>query len=516
LTPERLTAGSWWRAPAIEDQMSSRRARTGQRTFAWLSALGLVCWFVVGFPFGNHNESYHWAAYFQHASLWDALWTRTLAATPRPLGQGLAFVGWYAGGGSSWPVQLFNLVVAAVALWMATRIVSARRTFALTAMVAGAGFFTGYIYLFHLHGIFYSPVLALMTALLYLHQARGLSPLKRDVVAFGCALGVGLLFHPYALLLFLGYLAGASIEQWAGSSAADLRRRTLLVTVSIAIVIAVRPGHHALSSENVRAFVTSYALTAVAPASAFLASLLAVATPLGIAGLSRPLRVALAGVILVCCGVGTLSGLPVLVVWVAIAIFKAAYLRKWALTGVTASAALLPFIAPSGSPTYAIFAIFASALVSASDWTAMERRLQAVWGRWVGAAALCACLLVIAVRMGVEVPIVSHAARPLMSEREKTRQLETIIDWMLTSEYGRWHLVLERNANPVELGRESIDRRSRPPTYQSYLDTYLDSRRDGDAAQSTLVVTFGDRNRAGMMLVKMVPGQFAGAAMVFK
>ena len=513
---ERPAAVSYLWVSTMEDQISSRWTRTGPRTFAWLSVLGIGCWFVVGFPFGNHNESYHWVAHFQHASLWDVLWTRTLAATPRPLGQGLAFVGWYAGGGSSWPVQLFNFVVAAVALWMAARTVAATRTFVLIAMAAGAGFFPGYIYLFHLHGIFYSPVLALISALLYLHEARGLSPIKRDMAAFVCALGVGLLFHPYAFLLFLGYLCGASIERWKESASTDVVRQVLLVATSVAIVIATRPEHHALSSENVRAFVTSYALSAIAPVSTVLASLLAAATPLGIAALRRPLRWGLAGVILVCCGVLTVSGLPVVVVWVATAIFKAAYLGKWALMGVTASAALLPFIAPSGSPTYAIFAIFASAIVSASDWRAIERRLQPLWGRWIGVAALCAGLLVSAVRLGVEVPIVSRAARPLMSEREKSKQLEAVIDWMLASEYRQWHLALERNANPVDVERESIERRSRPPTYQGYLDAYLNSQRDADAGRPTLVVTFGDRERVGMTLVKTVPGRLAGAAMVFK
>jgi hypothetical protein len=413
-------------------------------------------------------------------------------------------------------VQLFNLVIAAVALWVAARTVAATRTFVLIAMAVGAGFFPGYIYLFHLHGIFYSPVLALIAMLLYLHEAGGLSPIKREMVAFVCALGVGLLFHPYAFLLFLGYLCGASIERWRESSPTDVLRQVLLVAASVAIVIATRPAHHALSSENARAFVASYALTAIAPVSTVLASVLAAATPLGIASLRRPLRWGLAGVALASCGVLTMSGLPVVVVWVATAIFKAAYLGKWALMGVAASAALLPFIAPSGSPTYAIFATFASSMVLASDWGAIERRLQPLWGQWIGVAVLCAGLLVSAVRMGVEVPIASRVARPLMSEREKSRQLEAVIDWMLASEYRQWHLALERNANPVDVEREPIDRRSRPPTYQEYLDAYLNSRRDADAGQPTLVVTFGDREKAGLTLVKTVPGQFAGAAKVFK
>ena len=493
--------------------MMSFSART---TFAWLSALGVGCWFFIGFPFGNHNESYYWVARFQNMSAWDILWTGALAATPRPLGQGLAFLGWQVGGGSSWLVQLFNFAVAVVALGMTARIVSETRTFAVTAIAVGGGFFTGYVYLFHLHGIFYSPVLALVAVLLYLHEARGLSPLRRDVVAFACALGVGLLFHPYAFLLFLGHLAGACIERWKESSAADLRRRALLALLSVAVLAATRPGHHALSSDNVRALVASYALTEIAPLLAGLASILAAVTPLGIATLGPGLRCGLAGVVLVCCVVFAVAGLPVIVVWVAVAIVKTAYLGKWSLTGMTAAAALLPTIAPSGSPTYAIFAIFLSAIVLAWGWTAMERVLERLSGRWVVAVLVLAGLLAGAVRIGLEVPIVARAARPLMAEREKTMQLEAIVDWMLTSEYRDWSLLLEGNANPADGRREAVDRKWRPPTYQSYLDAYLASRQAARTAPSALVVTFGTHEQPGRTLVQTVPGRFAGAAMVFK
>ena len=499
-----------------EDRVSSRWIETDRATFAWLAAVGIGCWFVVGFPFGNHNESYYWAARFQYESGWDVLWTRTLAATPRPLGQGLAFFGWQVVGGSSWLVQLFNFAVAAVALCMTARIVPETRTFGVTAFAVGGGFFTGYVYLFHLHGIFYSPLLALIAALLYLHEAERLTPARRDVAAAACALGVGVLFHPYALLLFLGYVSGTVLERWEESSAADRLRQGTLALVSVAVLAATRPGHHAVSGDNVRAFVASYALAAMTPLLVVLASILAAATPLGIAALTRRQRFSLAGGALLCCAVFVVAGWPVVVVWIAVAIAKAACLGKWSLAGLTASAALLPIIAPSGSPTYAVFAMFVSAIVFAWGWTAMERMLEPLGARWIALALVLTVLLAGAVRIGIEVPVVSWAARPLMAEREKTKQLETIIDWMLASEYRHASLVLERNANPAEVGRAAVERRWRPPTYQDYLDAYLATRRGDGTGRPTLLVTFGNHEQPGMTLVKTVPGQFAGAAMVFK
>ena len=90
-----------WRANAVEDAQSSRGSETSRAAFAGLAALGIGCWFIIGFPFGNHNESYYWVAQFQYGSLWDVLWSKRLAATPRPLGQSFAFLGWQLAGGSS-------------------------------------------------------------------------------------------------------------------------------------------------------------------------------------------------------------------------------------------------------------------------------------------------------------------------------------------------------------------------------------------------------------------------------
>jgi hypothetical protein len=146
----------------------------------------------------------------------------------------------------------------------------------------------------------------------------------------------------------------------------------------------------------------------------------------------------------------------------------------------------------------------------------MERVLERLSSRWGVAVLVLAGLLAGAVRIGVEVPIVSRAARPLMAEREKTAQLEAVIDWMLASEYRGWSLVLERSANPADDRGDAVNRRWRPPTYQSYLDAYLASRQAVGANPSTLVVTFGTHEQPGMTLVKTVPGRFAGAAMVFK
>lgn len=486
---------------------------------AWLSAVGVGVWFVVGFPFGNHNESYYWVARFEQESIWDITWTRTLAATFRPGGQSLAYIGWWMSQGESWPVQLLNFGLAACALWASALAVRATRTFVLAAAVGGGVFFTGYIYLFHLHGVFYSPVLLLIAALLHLRRAGDIPEWLRDVAAWACSVAVGLLFHPYGLIIFLGYLGGVAIERWSRPSYRGWLRVGLLGALAVFALLANRPQwHRALSGDNVRAFLASYAFVEITPGISALAGVFAIATVLGIEDTTRRRRLAFAAAALVGSAMAYLAGFPVTLVWVAMAAFKMAYLAEWALVGMMASAAMLPAIATSGSPTYTIFVLLMSTVALAWGCAASEHALQRIDRRWIAAGVLMMVTFTGALRMGVEVPVFSEVARPLVAERERTRQLESVIEWMLASEYRGWQLTLEESANPVDVGRGAIDRRRRPPTYQPYLDAYLDSQRPSgtvDDGQS-LLVSFGTAQRENRTLVKSVPGRYAGEARVFK
>jgi hypothetical protein len=483
--------------------------------FAWLSFVGLTFWFLVGFPFGNHNESYYWVSRFQHERAWDVLGADTLAATFRPLGQGLAYVGWDLSGGSSWPVQLFNFAIAAIALRTIALVMTETRAFSVAAAVAVGGFFSGYLYLFHLHGVFYSPVLLVIAALLYLREAKGLTERRVDFAAFAGALATGVLFHPYAIVVYVGYVIGISVEKWTHSSSADRQRRLLFTILAVVALLVMRPGHQTLSNDSFQALMSSYALTEVAPLLMVLSTVLAAWTFLGIGSVKQSLGLG-SVLFLVSLALVVLTGAPVILLWICLAILKTAYRREWSLAGMSASAALLPGIAASGSPTYAVFAVLTSTVTLVRGSTGLEGVLERVSARWVPVAFLLICLLAGALRVGVDVPIIGRLAKPLLAEREKTHQLEAVIDWMLRSEYRQWRLTLEDNANPVDAGRGAVERGRRPPTYQSYLDAFLTSQRGADTAHENLLVTFGNQKRDDLMLVKTIPGLFADAALVYR
>src|SRR5262249_24766985 len=132
-----------------------------------LAIAGLSFWFWVGFPFANHNESYAWIAQLRTMDLHAAL-TRTLVgvANWRPLGTGTAWILYHAAHGSIAPVELLNYFVAAAAWAWVAWVVADRRVFGIAAFLVGGALFSGYIYLFHLHGIFYSPLLFFVAILL--------------------------------------------------------------------------------------------------------------------------------------------------------------------------------------------------------------------------------------------------------------------------------------------------------------------------------------------------------------
>jgi hypothetical protein len=383
--------------------------------------------------------------------------------------------------------------------------------------VTGGTFFAGFIYLFHAHGIFYSPILIIIAMLLHLNRADTLSAPRKGLTVFACALLVGLLFHPYSLILFFAFLCGRIVEQWKGFSSPERILQTLLALTILFAILCSRPSwHQVLPSTNVRGLLTSYRMNETAPILAVLATVFSAVTILSIEKMGLKLRISLAGAVVPCALALTAMGIPVVMLWVAVAVFKMCYLRKWSLASMIFGAALLPGIAPSGSPTYAIFALLLSVFALAEGFTAAERTLGYFDSRFAVALIFIAILMGGALRLGVKIPIVSRLAQPLIVEREKTEQLEAIINWLLASPYRNWNLQLDSVVNPIDSETLAANRAYRPPTYQDYLDAYLAARRSGPTVPQTLVVTFGGRDMKERTQVYAVGGRFAGPAMVFK
>ena len=481
-----------------------------------LAVLGISFWFVVGFPFANHNESFVIVTQLEHMSFSDVLVDRIYpVANYRPLGQAVAWLGYTLSGGSIAPVQLFNYIVAAAAWLVLFGALRERRVFGLAALIAGGVFFSGYIYLFHLHGVFYSPFLLFM-AMLFLIETRPLSrPLLLAVSLAGL---VAAFFHPYALPVYVAALIGFILERPAEFR--PYRMVTiggLAVAFGLLLFMVILPRHESVMTlpDMLAGLVTSYRMIEVNTAVSAVAAVFTVLTGLSLpAKVLRPTTGAIGAAILA--AVVWLMGMPLLAAWIFLCLVKAVLMRKWWLVFVLGGASLLPAPAATGSPTYAVFVILMCTGTLALGWSEAERWVREPVARLGAVAVVAALLLLVLLRTGVTVPGVSRLAAPIIAEKEKTYQLEEIARWLAASPYRDHEPVFLRSSSNPRGATDIVDRRFRTPTNQEYLSKYMRMIRRGEAAQGRVVyLGFGGEDMPGATRILELNSQYGGSASVY-
>jgi hypothetical protein len=212
--------------------------------------------------------------------------------------------------------------------------------------------------------------------------------------------------------------------------------------------------------------------------------------------------------------------LPIAIIWIIVALLKMAILRKWSLALLIVFTAPLPLGLPFGSPTYAIYAMFAGTLALPWAWEELERKINFPDMKTVLLFYGLALLLVVPLRNGINLPIISSFANPLLAEKEKTYQLKEIMDWVLASNYRDCKVLLHHDKySPAYSPSQAIARTHIPPTAQMYVDEYMEMMRgplNNQRARTTnLIVTFGNEGLPGMRLLKSLDGRWAGRASIF-
>lgn len=479
---------------------------------ALLPLAGFLVWFLVGLPWGPHTESFDWIVRLETLSLGQAAFARLPSVLSlRPLGIGLAWISYRVGGHDVALAQFVNAALALLAWWWLGRAVAARRTFALVALVVGGACFAGYIFVFHLHGVFYAPLLLLLAAMVHLAN-RPLGPGTLARAAGAAALAA--CFHPFALPLAVAFAAGALLESRALRTAAGFGAAAAVLAAAVALYLLLVPASaRGPAGDPLHGWRVSFATTEVSRLVSLAAAALATLAARGLgAGRAR-----VAAVLLVAGVAALLLALrwPVLPLWLAAAGLAAAAQGRWALAAVLATCVALPAANPTGSPTYAVFATFLAAALTAMTAPAEERLV------WLGAPAAATLLVLalslgVALRAGVPVPVATAVARPLVAERERTAQFPVLVRDYLRSGWAAHPLRFARGfARPAE--GDAVDRRYRPPTNDVHLATWLAHLRAGaPAAGETLYVAFGGDPLADGEVVLSVRGRAAGDALVFR
>ena len=486
-----------------------------QQNFLFLlfSIAGMSFFFFLGFPFANHQESYMWLPQLERINFLECFTNQIYpVANHRPLGIATAWLTYHVSG-DIYLQQFVNWLFAISSFIVLYFYCNNRVLFSLTAFVAGAGFFSGYIYLFHLQGVFYGPLQLYIAALLVL-GGRSSSISKRElIVLFAIAIVVAF-FHPFVLFVFIAFLIGIYLELLLNKKH-DLQRITILLAVGTAITWWLLVP--ALPSESLQyAFIggiVSYKLIEINALIGLLSLLLG-----GYVIWDKPFagrfRYILFIVLIPCSILFFFAKIPLLLIWIAACCLKMLLMRKWAMVSLIGATALLPFATATGSPTYAVFVIMACIYCTCFNATwIIKKRFVQVFAYFM--LVLLAVLFLLSAT-GYHVPVINKFLSPILAEKEKTFQLEKIIKTHISTYSSQgFSLQLVDSANYPVHSKNNIERLHRPPTNQFFLDQYL-KQTNVDSSRKKLLVTFGDQKVEGAKMILEEKGIWNGSAFVFE
>ncbi len=479
-----------------------------------LALLGLSFGFVLGFPFANHNESYKWVALLSNLDFAGAfMQPLETVATYRPLGQGVAWLLYMTFGGSIWPVEVFNYLTTAAGWLLVFLAVKEKRVFSLVSLATGAMFFSGYIYLFHLHGVFYGLLFVLLGVAFREHH-RQISLRGMFLVILSTA--VAYLFHPFALLIGLSFWTGTLVERRMELRAEH--RALLLGSAAAAIAVALEVEHRRSIvdiGECVQGLVVSYRSLEATPAVSLgivgliLVTVICIKPSRRWAAVSSVAMILLSGLLLA-------AHVPVTLLWICVCLAKATVRHKWVYALMLGVSLAFPLFTGTGSPTYAIFVLMVCTVVAVDGSVAVDRMLHRGDGPALWSVPTLALALAIILRLGFTVPVLSAVANPVLMEREKTFQMEEIVSWMMDSGYRNRTLVLGQLADSPSKSDNAVNRVHRPPTSQRYLDAYVDWRRGASSSDPTVLIAyFGGETITGAVAVYQTNSAHAGTATVY-
>ena len=496
-----------------------------------LTVVGFSFWFMMAVPFACHRETYSWLATINSHDLSYAF-ANSMSVTYRPLSQATTWLAFLVLDPHKFPtsmlrqsaLQIFVYALFLLGWWLIYRAVRQRRALAVVSFLAGGVFFSGYIHLFHIYGLMYVPVMLMVGALLGEH-ARGTFRRRQAWLA---ALGLLLaLWHPFATALFVGFYVGFYVETFSERSKVEhLQALTVLfvsMMLSLGLGIVGARKDAATMSLHTRflGLLMSYQTTEINRLASVVALLLALIVVYSM-NLSRRVKVMSALIVLAVSVVFTMKGLPLLFVWISAIVIKLVRTQAWSVLSLMVAAALLPFGGGIGTPMFALFAIIVAVYGTVIGWSESEILLSVVKPRYVVVVTIALISVVLMVRAGIRTPIITRVANPLLSERERTYQLETILTWLHSSDYCRFRIAFAANGgSPIDSVDNVITRRNRPPAdiddVTKFWNTVLSchSQHGTDEARATALITFGSPAPGGLTQVFKVDGKYAGEAAVW-
>lgn len=479
-----------------------------------LAVSSLTFLFLLGFPWQHHDESLVWAIDLQSLSFWRSLLPKPVmyVASYRPFGMALTWLTFKASGGGLWLQQLINYTITVFAWLFALRGVRDRLSFAWVSFLCGAAFFSGYIYLFHLQGVFYGPLLAFVAWLL-VQDERGTALTWATVMLWLSIATVAALFHTFAYLLLAAFLGGRCMQDLIEHRAVSVPAAAFGVLMCGCGILLLLYGSQAIGpSYAITGLILSYTLLEVSPLTGFISAALAVLACITLQ--ETRLRAACIALALIASLTLAALHLPVVLAWIGICLLKVVLQRRLGLAALIAASAALPVVTGTGSPTYALVVLLpvCNATVDGFDAPGALHRTQRV----LAVAAILTLLLGYLAISSTAIPALDRLFSPLLSEKEKTNQMMQMFAWLDANPAVTGDLRLCQPAG-YPVSSVARDRRYRAPTDDRTLRYYLKGRYGERLVQETphLLLCFGGQN-AGTARLHTIEGRWAGSATLLR
>jgi hypothetical protein len=507
--------------------LSDPNATTQTLSYFILTVLGFSFWFFMAVPFASHRESYWWLAMVHSQPFAQAF--GVISSTYRPLSQPATWLTFLILDPNVFPtsvlrqalLQGFIYGMFVLAWWLIYSAALQRRLFALVAFVVGGVFFSGYVHLFHIYGIMYVPVMLTLGALF---RFRASSTLDKREVWFAVVATLLAFWHPFATALFVGFYFGFYLDTfWQRSRVQHVQAVVILLVgmMAVAATVVLFPRTVIPLDTKLFGFLVSYKTNEVNLVASFVAFLLTQMVVFSM-GLSPGVKLAAVLFVSALSVLFLLRGLPLLILWVYAVLIKLLRMRCWSLFFLMLTAALLPFGGGIGGPIHVLFAIIVAVYVTPLGWSQAQSAVSFLKTRYVIGTIVALAIVLLMVRVGIEVPIVTRVASPLLAERERTYQLENILTRLHNSDYCGYEITFTENAgSPVDSVESAITRRNRPPAaledVQLFWKTALQCREAERPKNKTgtAIVTFGGQVLAGLSPVFKVKGRYAGDTTVW-
>lgn len=478
------------------------------------SVSGLIFWFILAFPFENRNESYSWLAQIESSTFSDCfIKTWPTIITYRPLSQCFSWLLYYSADKQIFLIQLFNFLLLFFAITVLV-IISKNKLFsALLFLFGGFIFISAYYYLFHVHGIFYSPLILYYVYLIVIKDDF-LQNRKRIVISFLITL-ITISVHSYAVIIFLLYLLG----QFAKNNFKADRSFKILFFITIVILIVIlkvnqsNPINPNLLFENLKT--SLYNMEVSGKLSLLELSII----PLSALWIKRlNIRLAAIALIIILSSILFILKLPVTLVLILSLYVKLFYQKEYILIGIFSSLVLFPAIVSSGAATKSSLMIPFIIYFISLDLDSIEVFLLKQKYYFYLIFPFLILIFAILSRFEIQIPVINIFTKPLLIEREKTYQLSSIIDWYLSSEFKNCKLTLSQDQIPVNIKTLDVNRLQIPPTSQGYLDEYIEIKKKKLSIKDSgckIFLVFGKDHSLNDGNIKVFPSRNAGIALVF-